>query len=1079
MRTFTSRVLCCLTLVAAAALAQSFLGSISGTVTDASDAILQQAKVVLTETKTGVQRTTTANASGEYSFADLAPGTYSISVSAAGFKEAKSGDIILTAQRIARFDARLEVGESSQSVSVQAVAATLNTENAQLGDLRPRADLLTLPNNTRSAISFFFLSSFNYQGDGSSYSLGGLRGTNTNFTIDGVSSNSNIFGNQVGPMTEESLESVAELKMLSSNNAAEFPGVGTIMIASRAGTNALHGGAYYYQSNWAFNARNFFSPTKPKGPIAHQFGGSIGGPVYIPRIYNGHNRTFFNVSWEQSRNPGGYNGTANVPTQKMLTGDFSGLLPKTVIRDPSTGLPFPGNIIPASRISPVSLKIQQFGFLPPNFGSQDNFSANWRGFFPTSSYDDKFVVRGDHQLSAKDTLSARASFRFIPLPMQFDASLPMFVRNQTRQTRNDYISETHIFSPSVVNEARIGFARDYSKLAGVHSGADVVTQFGLQGINLSNKAGLAGVPNVTFVNFSNMYEYPTYYWLGETYELLDNITLIKGKHRMKAGFLIRDNRPAISEQPSSDFGTLGFNGFATGFDYSDFLLGIPQSTGRYDRAVPSSYRWLNVGVFFQDDYQISRKLTLNLGLRYEYFQPPVDTHDLRFAFDPTTGNLIVPNQRVLTTQVSPVFPKNIPIVTAQTAGYPSRSLVNPDHKDFGPRIGLAYRPFPNNKTVIRTGYGIFYSGLVSPLLGAFSGGPYHSNEQFTNAISSGAPLFQFPNPFPGVGTVPSQSISPSSRYLKTPYTQQWNLTLERELGGGIVLRGSYRGIRTDRIPFSANINKPFPSANLANANFYTYPQFANVSLVQDGGIQKLHAVDLGIERKFAAGLTFQAGWTWGKNLSDVGNDGESASIENPYDRRREMADVDFMPRHRFTSQVVYQIPLGGGRGPAIPKPVELLLGNWQVSAVTVFQTGQFLTPSFSGSDPSNTRTTSGRPDRTSNAGSVNQSINLWFNPSDFAVPPIGRFGNSARGVIIGPGLANINFGLYRNFKMIEKATLQLRMTATNFFNHPNFANPNTNISSTVVGTITGLQGGRFDTLGAGPRVIQIGARIDF
>ncbi len=1053
--------------------------SAGAAITDASDAVLQQAKVVLIETTTGVQRTTATNAAGDYSFSDLPPGTYAISVTAAGFKEVKSGNLILTAQQTARFDARLEVGESSQSVSVQATAATLNTENAQLGDLRPRADLLTLPNNTRSAISFFFLSSFNYQGDGSSYSLGGLRGINTNFTIDGVSANSSIFGNQVGPVTEESLESVAEMKMLSSNNSAEFPGVGTIMIASRSGTNDLHGSAYYYQSNWAFNARNFFSSTKPKGPISHQFGGSLGGPVYLPKIYNGHNRTFFNFAWEQSRSPGGYNGTANVPTVAMTTGDFSALLPKTVIRDPTTGAPFPGNIIPSSRISPVSLKIQQFGFLPPNYGSPNNFSANWRGFFPTSLYDDKVVIRGDHQLDSKDTLSARASLRFIPEPMQFDASLPMFVRNQTRQTRNAYISETHIFSPAVVNEARFSFSRDYSKLAGVHNGSDVVNQWGLQGIDLSDKAGLAGVPNVTFVNFSQMYEYPTYFWLAETYELLDNVTLIKGKHRMKTGLLIRDNRPAISEQPTSDFGTLNFNGFATGFDYADFLLGIPQTTGRYDREQPSNYRWLNVGVFFQDDYQISRKLTLNLGLRYEYFQPPVDTHNLRFTFDPTTGNLIVPNQQVLNALVDPVFPKNIPIVTAQQAGYPSRSLVNPDYKDFAPRIGIAYRPFPNNKTVIRAGYGIFYSGLVSSLLGSFTGGPFHSNEQFTNTISNGTPLFQFPDPFPGVGTVPSQSISPSSRYLKTPYVQQWNLTLERELGKGIVLRGSYRGIRTDRIPYSANINKPFPSANPANENFYTYPQFANVSLVQDGGIQKLNALDLGIERKFAAGLTFQAGWTWAKNLSDVGSDSESASIENPYNRKAEMADADFMPRHRFTSQVIYQLPLGAGRGPTVPKPVEMVFGNWQVSAVTVFQTGQFLTPSFSGSDPSNTRTTSGRPDRISNAGLANQSINLWFNPADFAVPPIGRFGDSARGVIIGPGLQNVNFGLYRNFKFIEKVNLQFRMTATNFFNHPNFANPSTNISSATVGAITGLQGSRFDTLGGGPRVIQLGARIDF
>ena len=1070
---------CLLFLFATSAWAQSFLGSINGTVYDATGAVVPQAKVALTETTTGVQRSTSSNDGGAYLFADLVPGTYSLTIRAAGFKEVKSSDIILTAQQVARFDANLEIGESSQTVRVEGSAATLNTENAQLGDLRPRSDLLNLPNNTRSAISFFFLSSFNYVGDGSSYSLGGLRGTNTNFTIDGVSANSSIFGNQVGPMTEESLESVAELKLLTSNNSAEFPSVGTVLIASRSGTNEMHGSAYYYQSNWALNARNFFSSTKPKGPISHQFGGSAGGPVYLPKIYDGRNRTFFNVSWEQARSPGGFNGTANVPTLNMLTGDFSELLPKTVIRDPGTGAPFPGNIIPANRISPVAKQIQQFGFLPPNFGPAGSFNANWRGFFPTSSYDDKVVIRGDHQFSDKDSLSARGSMRFIPLPMQFDASLPMFVRNQQRQTRNAYLSETHLFGPQVVNEVRVSFSRDYSSLAGVHKGADVINQWGLQGINLGDKANLAGVPNVTFVNFSNMYEYPTYFWLAQTYELLDNVTLIRGRHHMKAGILIRDNKPAISEQPTSDFGTMSFSGFATGFDYADFLLGVPQTTGRYDREQPSYYRWLNWGVFFQDDFQVSRKLTLNLGLRYEYNQPAVDKYDLRFAFDPSTGNLIVPTQQALTNFVSPVFPKNIPIVTAQSAGYPSRSLVNSDKKDFGPRIGLAYRPFLNNRTVIRTGYGIYYSGLISSFLGGFTGGPFHSNEQFTNTLTNGVPLFQFPNPFPGVGTIPSQSIGPSSRYLKTPYTQQWNLTVERELSSNMVVRASYRGIRSDRIPYSANINKPYPSASTANAGIFNYPLFSNVNFVQDGGIQKLHALDLALERKFSAGLTFQVGWTWAKNISDVGNDGESASIENPYDRSREMADVDFMPRHRFTSQVVYQLPLGHGRGPVLPKPLELVLGNWQTSAVSVFQTGQFLTPSFTGSDPSNTRTTTGRPDHVGNPTLPNQSITLWFNPAAFALPPVGRYGNSARGVIVGPGLANFNFGLYRNFKLIEKANLQFRMTATNVLNHANFANPSTNISSTVVGTITGLQGSRLDTLGSGPRVFQIGARIDF
>jgi hypothetical protein len=880
-------------------------------------------------------------------------------------------------------------------------------------------------------------------------------------------------------MIETPLESVREMKLLTSNNSAEFTRVGTVMIATRSGENQFHGSAFFVSSNNAFNARNTFSPTKPKGPQRHEFGGSIGGPVILPG-YDGHNRTFFFFTWEHQKFPGADTLTGNVPTLKMRNGDFSELLPDTVINDPTTGQPFSGNIIPTDRISSVSQNIQQFGFLEPNYGPPNEFSANWRGLYPNSDHNDRYVVRVDHQLKSSDTLSVRANIRTIRLPNQIDADLPIFQRTQKRDTRNAYISETHTFSPTLINEFRFGYARDYSVLGGIHKGAQLIDQFGLQGINTANKQGFAGVPSINFDNFSSMFEYPSYFWMSEIFEVLDNVTYVKGKHSIKTGLLLRRSRANISECCESDFGTLNFDGFATGFDYADFLLGFPHSTSRFDRSSPRYNRYMDLGLFVQDDFRVSSKLTLNLGLRYDYFQPPVDKYDMRYGFDPTTGNLVLASDRSKQL-VSPLFPSSIPLVTAQSAGFPSRSLLESNHADFSPRIGFAYQPFGNSRTIIRGGYGIYYSRLAWSLMDAFAGGPFHSFEDFLNDISGGVPRFQFPDPFPGVGEIGTQSISPVSKDLRTPITQQWNFTIERELPASIVARVTYRGFKTTQIPYGADINKPLPSGDPANANFFRYPNFYQVAFAQDGGIQKMNGLDIGVERKFSHGLTFQSGWTWAKNMTDVGNDDEMDWIENPYDRRSEMANVYWMPRHKFVSEALYELPYGKGKrfGSNVPSVVNQVLGNWQISGVLLFQTGQFRTPSFSGSDPSNTRTEGGRPDQVNDPKLANPTINGWFNPAAFVVPPNGRFGNSARGVIVGPGISNFDFGLFKYFNFTEKARLQIRMTATNFFNHPNYANPNTNISSSNVGKITGLQGGRLDTLGAGARAIQLGFRVDF
>jgi hypothetical protein len=1084
-------------LLAGVGLGQSFYGTLGGTVTDSSGAPVLKATVKLTEMATGVSRASVTNTEGYYLFPDLPPGTYQVIVLVAGFKEVRSSAITLTAQQSVRFDAKLEVGNVTETLVVQASAPTLNTENAQLGDVRPRDELLNVPVNTRSTLALLFLSSTSTQGDGSSFQLGGLRGQNTNFTIDGVSSNSSIFGGQVGPMTEESLESVRELKLLDSNNSAEFPNVGSVIISGRSGENQFHGSGFYETSNYALNAKDYFSPTsKPEGFYRHKWGGSIGGPVLLPH-YDGHNRTFFYFTFEQGRFPEVDPTTGYVPTANMQKGNFAELLPDTPIIDPATGLPFPGNIIPVNRISPVALKFQSFGFLQPNTadpaGDLLSGAGNWKGSQPVGDHDNRWVGRGDHKFSDHDTLTGRVSVRQIPEPPQYNSDLTIFQFLQHRHTNNISLSETHVFNSRLVNEARFGYSTDYSTISGVHNGAAVVSQTGLQGINANPT--LTGVPQIFFNNFSGMSEFPTYFWRSKTFDLLDNLTWAHGRHTIKSGVLIRKNLPAISDTDAlfkSDFGSMNFNGFATGYDYADFLLGLPHDSERFVRSRPSDYRYTNAGLFVQDDFHVTRDLTLNLGLRWEYFAPPVDVHDQRFGFDLATGNLVVPNQTVINTLVSPVFPSSIPIVTAQAAGFPDRSLLNSHWKNFGPRIGFAYRLL-GGRTVVRGGYGIYYSPLVDTLLSSFRGGPFHSDEFFLNSITGGVPRFQFPNPFPGTGSIPTQSISPAAKSLRTPYVQQWNLTVERELPGRMVGRITYRRFLSLQLPYVADLNTPPPSTNPANVNLFKYSNFFNVYYAQDAGIQKMNAMDLGLERKFTSGLSLQFGWTWAKNLSDVGDDGETSqassgtqatNIENPYNRAAEMGNVQFTPRHRVVGEVFYELPFGTGKrfGAHLPGYAQQILGNWQVSVVSLFQTGQFLTPYFCGSDPTNTRTLCGRPDRAGNGNLAHPTIQQWFDKTAFTTPPVnaGRFGNGGRGILVGPGTVNQDFGLFKTFPVHEKYRLQVRMTATNFFNHPNFAIPRSmNIGSSRFGVITRMQGRRGDTLGAASRVIMMGLRLDF
>jgi len=391
---------------------------------------------------------------------------------------------------------------------------------------------------------------------------------------------------------------------------------------------------------------------------------------------------------------------------------------------------------------------------------------------------------------------------------------------------------------------------------------------------------------------------------------------------------------------------------------------------------------------------------------------------------------------------------------------------------------------------------MFYSPLVATAVQSFAGGPFGSEVNYTNTLTNGVPAFSFPYAFGGDTSIPSESLIAVSPFLRTPYIQQWNLTLEHQLPGDIVVRAAYRGFRADEIPYQVDINMPPPSANPANQSVYNYPSFNQVGYIEDGGIQKMNALDLAVERKATRGLTFQSQYTWSKNLSDAGDDYEvnatGLNTLDPYNRALDMGNVSYSPRHRWVTAALYELPFGSGKslGSNLSPVVGRIVGGWQLSGIFVLQTGRFMTPIVNGVDPTNNRsilTGQVRPDCAGNPNLSNPTPTDWFNESVFSVPAAGTYGTCGRGIIVGPGIANLNLGLTKSFRLTERAAVQLRATASNALNHPLFSAPGGNfpfaevISSTNGNQITSTLGTTSNrgSFGAGYRIIEVGARIDF
>ncbi|MGH9667801.1 MAG: TonB-dependent receptor domain-containing protein, partial [Bryobacteraceae bacterium] len=957
---------CAAGLLTSPILAQSTFGSITGVVTDASGAAVPNAQIRVANVETGALRETAGGSTGVFNVPNLDVGRYTLRVSAKDFTTYERTGLILLSNQVLNINVALVVGSTASVVEVNAATPTINTETNDLSGGVGSQAIEKLPLISRetgdSGIYSFTLFNTGVGTVGGSVlpSIGGARvQTGTLPTMDGIAVMAYPYG--AGPV-QPSLESVQEVTVVKAVGPAEFSTAANIKVVSKSGTNEYHGGAFWMYNGNALNARNFFSATVPFR-VYNDFGASMGGPVR-------KNKLFFFGAYEGSREAATVTNIMDVPLPAWRDGDFSSLLSSgIVVKDPSTGQPFPNNKVPANLVSPVSQAVQNFFYPLPNSGAPGAVSSNWQmqtsgttGFTRFNHFDG----RADYNIDSRDMVFGRFSWRHMPL--DYTDVYPLH-EVQLRRTWSAVLSWTHTLSPAAVNEFRSGATFHVNPYQIDLVGSDMIRQFGIQGITAT---GIHNAPDFDINGVTSadldaagdaLHNNPQ-----TDFEWTDNLSWTRGKHLMKFGFDAVRDRINGGNIPSNVYGNYNFSGIYSGLGYADFLLGIPQTTTVSIPNPPRDLRGTTWGFYAQDQFKVSRNLTLNYGLRWELEGPYYSKAGAIFSFYPPDGSLVIPDNGV--SKLNPLYPKNIPVITATQAGYPTDTLVD-FHKaslaNLQPRVGFAYKPFGNDNTAIRVGYGI-YGNLVYSTLARQSmlGGPFSGTVTYRNAIANGAPLFSFPSPFLSSGTTAVQNVSGTNPHIRAPYTQQWNLTVEHQ-AGPVGIRLSYLGSRTIDLLYRRNLNQPPPGTTPFTTALYPYPLYNTVTWVDSGGTAFYNALEISAERRFGRNLTFNAGWTWAKDLTDTQEATPYAGqvIQNQFCRVCEKANSQYSVPKRLFAYALYALPVGAGQHflRRAKGPVQQILGGWETAWTMVAQSGQYFTPSFSGFSPSNTGLIGGVPDR--------------------------------------------------------------------------------------------------------------------
>jgi hypothetical protein len=1099
-RQFLQAIFYLISLAVAPAFSQALSGTIVGSVTDESGATVADVTITLTNTGTGFSRTVSTNSNGQYVAATIPTGTYRITAEKTGFRKLLRDGLELTAADTATVNLTLPLGDVKQTVEVTASAPLLEGQNADVSQLIDNRRIVEMPLNGRTFTSLLLLtpgahsgSSANL-GNGVSYSMRG----STNYSVNGANAQDNSY--LIDGMVNRNLwlntlimvptiDSIQEFRVMTSNYSAEYgASAGAVtVVQTKSGTNAYHGTAYEFLRNDKLDANTFFNNrvgiAKP-GFRRNEFGATAGGPIR-------KDRTFFFADYQGIRLAQPLTITDTIPTlaqrTMLVTGNFGAL--GAQIYDPAsvatvngvvTRQPFANNVIPSTGLDAAAVKIANLLPNPTSSASTRNFTYN-----PTQTMqNNQFDARVDQIFRTSDRFFGKYSFdnstQILPgaLPSPANAGVPIspylsadanFAATSTPlRSQSLTLDYTKLISANTVNEARGGVVRWTIDINPLGNGVNTAAAVGIPGINVNNYSG--GLPALAITGFQVLGDNSTYPEFSRMtiFQFDDNLTMVRGSHTFKFGAqFLRDRFNGYSAFPTR--GSYTFNGQFTRqagsstslTALSDFALGAPSNISRNILTSEFGMRMWSLNSYAQDAWRVSNRLTLTYGLRWEINAPPYDVHDHWSNFDFKTGQLALAGKN----------------------GY-NRALRDIDYHAFAPRAGLAYMLTSDQKTVLRSGFGISY---VEPYKG---GGQLYKNLPFffSQTITSdqnGAPPLSLSQGIPAPVAPDINNIAQLSSGNPTAWdfgmvptrTLQWSLGVERQLLSNLMLDVTYVGTRALDLTSAYDYNQPVPGPGAQNPRRPLYalnPLVGDITYNSGWGSARYHGLQIKMEKRYSAGLTVSVAYTWSSYLSDAPNL-NGGGVGAPQDARCFNCNWGPVPddvKHVLVVNHAFELPFGPGRKYLSHGLLAHIAGNWDLNGIWSANTGQRFTPVLSTGVSNSSGGGSERPNRIGNGnlGGGQRTIDHWFDTAAFSIPAQYTFGNAGTGILIGPGFFNVDVGIHRNFPIRERITLNLRGEMFNAFNRANFNTPNASIGNAQAGQIAGT----------GPaRVVQLALKLTF
>ncbi len=1065
--------------------AQTSTAQISGTITDASGAVVPQAKVTVTNEETGVKRELQTNDVGSYMVPMLPPGRYTVGAEKQGLARVERKGLVMNVGDLSRIDLALPVGGTQQTVTVEGSAETLNTENSEISQVISENQVVDLPLNGRQWEQLIFLGAGSFLEVGSpqvrANSIGnlGINGARTDaneYLIDGMTNRDVAFG---APIINPSIDALAEFKEETTTYSAEYGGASNqINLHYKSGTNELHGTAFEFLRNEALDDRGYFDGPTKAILRQNQFGYSLGGPIIIPKLYNGKNKTFFFANYEGLRNSSsGYGYLWLIPTAERQ-GQFS-----TPINDPLTGAPFPSNTIPTARISQFAQAYFPFMLQPNLTGSA---LGNYFGSGTSGRTSDQQNYKFDENIGTKDSMFFR--YTTAPYPVNNGGFDPLGTTDNITQEANSngwQVSETHTFSPTIVNLATFGYAAGYYDMS-----AHNITraQFNSFGINGSFADATPETPDITLTDtfYSGFGVNPNFPQIDEqqNHDFSDGVSITRGAHTFKLGASYR--WWAYRNGKGANDGLWTFDNTNTGDTIANFLLGQVRNVSEWPQPTPLvssasqisfTFREYSIMPYFEDEWKVNKRLTLNIGLRYDFTSMPREAQGRYVWQDYTSpgGGLCTADKYAMGLGYS----NSLEHYCGTDTPGPAPKIV------FAPRLGIAYQLNP--KTVVRTGYGIFFEpNSIDDTVNAAGVYPFSQISQYsavgTNLLSTAAV-------YPTITTTAPPTPAQLGFLIVFPrwqpaYTQQWSLTIDRELGSGTKLELTYNGSKGTHLNSRVFLNEPTTPYDPANPTSYQsrvpYPNFDSFWGFSDGLNSSYNAGTIKIERH-VSDMVLLASYTWDKSMDDrsgrYGDLGDTVDWGAPLDSRdirRDWAQSGFDYGQRFVASFVYNLPFGKGKRffSNMPTIANYIAGGWQLNGIYTLQGGQPLSVT---ADDLQSQLDAGSGQRANVTGSpypagFKQSMGEWFNTAAFSQPAIGVFGNSGRDILKRPGIDNLDASLFKNIPIWERAKLQLRVEGFNALNHTQWGIPSTYVNA-------GPTFGTIGSIGVSARILQVAAKV--